>query len=82
MGKIIRTDRVKKEEVSHRVKKEMNILRTIKRRKANWIGHSFHGNCLIERGIEGKIVGRIKVTGIQGRRPDDFLTVHHEMTIY
>ena len=28
-----------KNEVLHKVKKERNILRIIKRRKANWIGH-------------------------------------------
>jgi len=33
------TDRVKNEEVLHRVKEERNILHAIKRRKANWIGH-------------------------------------------
>jgi hypothetical protein len=33
------TDRVRNEEVLHRVKDERNIVHTIKRRKANWIGH-------------------------------------------
>jgi hypothetical protein len=46
----------------------MNILHTIKRRKAKWIGHTFRRNCLIKHGIEGKIVGIIEVTGRQGRR--------------
>jgi hypothetical protein len=35
MEKISWTDRVRNEEVLHRVKEERNILRTIKRRKAN-----------------------------------------------
>jgi hypothetical protein len=35
MEKIIWTDRVRNEEVLHRVKEERNILHTIKRRKAN-----------------------------------------------
>jgi hypothetical protein len=35
MEKISRTDRVKNEEVLHRVKEESNILETIKRRKAS-----------------------------------------------
>jgi hypothetical protein len=39
MGKISWTDRVRNEEVLHRVKEERNILHTVKRRKANWIGH-------------------------------------------
>jgi len=35
---------------------------TIRRRKANWIGHIFHRNCLIKHVTEGKIEGRIEVT--------------------
>ena len=34
------TDSVRNEEVLHRVKEERNILRTRKRRKANWISHT------------------------------------------
>jgi hypothetical protein len=41
MEKISWTDRVRNEEVLHRVKEERNILHTINRRKANWIGHIF-----------------------------------------
>jgi hypothetical protein len=39
MEKISWTDRVRNEEVLHRVKEERNMLHTIRRRKANWIGH-------------------------------------------
>jgi len=35
-----------------------NILQTIKRRKANWIGHILLRNCLLKHVIEGKIRGR------------------------
>jgi hypothetical protein len=52
MEKISWTDHVKKEEVLHSVKQERNVLHTIKRRKANLIGH-----CLLKH-IEGKIGGR------------------------
>jgi hypothetical protein len=38
--KISWTDRVRNEEESHRVKRNSNILYTIKGRKANWIGHT------------------------------------------
>jgi uroporphyrinogen-III decarboxylase len=41
MEKISWTDRVKNKDVLHRVKEERNILHTIKRRKANWIGHDW-----------------------------------------
>jgi hypothetical protein len=39
------------------------ILQTIKRRKANWIGHILRRNCLLKHVIEGKREGRIEVTG-------------------
>ena len=42
-------------EVLHRVKEERNILRTIKRRKADWISHILRRNCLLKHSIEGKI---------------------------
>jgi hypothetical protein len=57
MEKIIWTDRVNNEAVLHRVKEERNILHTIRRRKANWIGHILHRNCLLSHNIEAKIIG-------------------------
>jgi hypothetical protein len=46
------TDRVRNEEVLHRVKEERNILRGIKRRKANWIGHILRRNVVLRRVFE------------------------------
>jgi hypothetical protein len=40
----------------------------VNKRKANWIGHIFRRNCLLRQVIEGKIKGRIEVTGRRGRR--------------
>jgi hypothetical protein len=54
MEKIIWTDRVRNEEVLQRVKKEKNILHTVKRRKTNWIGHILHTNCLLKHVVEGE----------------------------
>jgi hypothetical protein len=45
------------------VKEERNIVHTIKRRKANWIGHILRRNCLLKHVIEGKEIGRIEVKG-------------------
>jgi hypothetical protein len=45
-------------EVLHTVKEERNILRTLKRRKANWIGHTLCRNCLLKHVVEGKAEGR------------------------
>jgi len=42
----------------------MNILRTVNRGKANWIGHILGRKCLGKHVIEG----RIEVTGRRGRR--------------
>jgi hypothetical protein len=64
---------VRNEEVLHRVKEEMNIVHTIKRRKANWIGHILRRNCLLKHVIEGKLDGRIEMTGRRGRRRKELL---------
>jgi hypothetical protein len=45
-----------------------NILNTIKRRKANWIGHILRRNCLLKHVIEGKLEGRINRIERRGRR--------------
>jgi len=61
------TDRVRNEELQ-RAKVERNILKTAKRRRANWIGHILRRNCLLRHVIEGKIEGKIEVMGRRGRR--------------
>ena len=55
--KISWTDHVRNEEVLLTVKEQRNILHEISKRKANWIGHILCRNCLLQRVIEGKIVG-------------------------
>ena len=57
MEAITRVDRVRNEEVLHRVKEGRDILRTVARWKDNWIGHILHRNCLLQRVNEGKIKG-------------------------
>jgi hypothetical protein len=59
---------VRNEEVLDRVKEESNMLHTIKRRKANWIGHILRRNCFLKHEIEGKLEKRTKVMGRRGRR--------------
>jgi hypothetical protein len=73
MEKISWVDRVRNEEILHRVKEERNILHTIKRRKANWIGYIWRRNCLARHLIEGKMEERIEVTRRRGRRPKQLL---------
>jgi hypothetical protein len=72
MEKISWTDRVRNE-VLHRVTKEKNIVRTVNRRKGNWIGYVLCRNCLLQQVIEGKVEGRIEVTGRRGRRGKQLL---------
>jgi hypothetical protein len=69
MEKISWTDRVNNEAVLHRVKEEKNILHTIRRRKAIWIGHILCRNCLLSHIIAGKIIG----TRRRGRRHKQLL---------
>jgi len=68
MEKISWTDHVRNEDVLLRVKEQRNVLREIRKRNANWIGHILRRNCILQRVTEGKIQGGIEVTGRQGRR--------------
>jgi hypothetical protein len=79
MEKVSCTDRVRNEEVLHRVKEERNILHTIQRRKANWIGHILRRNCLLKHVIEGKLEGRLEVTVRRGRTCKQLLDDLKEM---
>ena len=58
--KISWTDRVRKEEVLHRVKEERNIQQITKRKNAIWIGYILSRNCLLKHVIEGNVEGGIK----------------------
>jgi len=51
---IILTDRVKNE-VLQKVKGEGNILHTMRRRTANWIGHKWSWNFLLNHLTEGNL---------------------------
>jgi hypothetical protein len=82
MEKISWTDRVRNEEVLHRVKEERNILHTINRRKANWIGHILRRNCLLKHVIKGKLEGRIEMAGRRGRRRKQLLDDLNEKKRY
>jgi hypothetical protein len=57
------TDRVRNEVVLRVGKEERNIIHTLKGRKANWIGHILCTKCFLRQVIEGKIEGRIELTG-------------------
>jgi hypothetical protein len=46
---------VRNEEVLQTLKEERNILHTVNRRKANWIGQILRRNCLLKYVTEGNI---------------------------
>jgi hypothetical protein len=69
LEKIRWTYRLQNEEALHTIKEERNILRTIKRMKANWLGHILSRNCLLKCVTEEKIQG----TERRGRRRDQLL---------
>ena len=65
--KISWSDIVRNEEILHSVKEERNIVHTIQRGKADWIGRILRWKCLIKHTVERKIEGGIEVRGRQGR---------------
>jgi hypothetical protein len=68
---------VRNEEALLRVKEHRNIPHEIRKRKAKWIGHILRRNCFIKQVTEGKIKGRIEVTGRRGRRRRKLLDDHN-----
>jgi len=80
--KISWIDRVRDEEVWQSVNEEINILLTIKRSEANWIGHILHKDCLIKHVTEGEIEERIEVTERWGRRREQLLNILKEEIRY
>ena len=68
MEKISWIDHVRNEKVLLHVNEQRNILREIRKRKANWIGHILRRNCLLKQVIEGKTKGEMDVTRRRGRR--------------
>jgi hypothetical protein len=62
------TDRVRNEEVLQSGKEKKNKLQTIKKEEGKWSGHILRSNCLLKHVIEGKIEGKIEVTGRRGTR--------------
>jgi len=60
MEKISWSDRVRNEEELQTAKEERNILQTVKRGKANWIGDILRRNSVIKHFIDGKLEGRVE----------------------
>jgi len=71
-------DRKENYEVLSKSQGKRNILRTIKRRKANWIGHIWRRNCFIKHVFDGKV----EETRRQGGRSKQLLNDLKETTRY
>jgi len=54
---------VTKVQILDTVIEDRNILDTLNRRKANWVGHILCRNCFLKHVIEGKIKGRMVAPG-------------------
>ena len=63
-------------------KEDRNILRTIKRTKANWIDDTLCWNFLLKRVAKGNTEGRVEMTGRRGRRRKQLLDVRKETRGY
>jgi hypothetical protein len=72
MMEISWTDRVKNGKALRRAKEEGNILDTTKRRKVNWISHILRRNCHLKHVFEGKVLGRIEITGKEGEEVNSY----------
>jgi hypothetical protein len=73
---------VRNEVVLHRVKEERNIIHTIKRREASWIGHILRRKFFLEHVIEEKPGGEKGVTGRRGIRHKQLQNVLKEKRSY
>ena len=51
-----------------RVNEQRNALHEIRKRKANWIVHILHRNCLLKQVIEGNMKEEMEVARRRGRR--------------
>jgi hypothetical protein len=76
MEKISWNDHVRNEEILLTVKEQRNIVHETSKREANWIGHMWRRNCILQQVFEGKIKGGIEATGRRETRRrkllDDF----------
>ncbi|KAJ4443847.1 hypothetical protein ANN_05634 [Periplaneta americana] len=64
MERVKWTDRIRNKAVLERVGEETMMLKLIRKRKRNWLGHWLRRNCLLKDALEGMVNGR----RVRGRR--------------
>ena len=62
---------MRNEEVLLGANEQKNILRELRKPKANWIGHILRRNCLLKQVIDGKIKGEMEVARRRKKLLDD-----------
>ncbi|KAJ4446891.1 hypothetical protein ANN_13592 [Periplaneta americana] len=67
MERVKWTDRIRNEAVLERVGEERMMLKLMRKRKRNWLGHWLRRNCLLKDALEGMVNGR-RVRRVRGRR--------------
>jgi hypothetical protein len=67
------TDRVRNEKVLYGVQEERTVLHTVKRSKANWVGHTLRMNRPLKHVIEQNKEERMEKKGRLGRRRKQLL---------
>ncbi|KAJ4440502.1 hypothetical protein ANN_08643 [Periplaneta americana] len=58
MERVKGTDRIRNEAVLEREGEEKMMLKLIRKRKRNWLGHWVRRNCLMKDALEGMVNGR------------------------
>ena len=58
LEKISWSDKIRNDEVFARVMEERCLIRTIRQRQKNWIGHVLRGEVLLRDVLEGKVKGK------------------------
>jgi hypothetical protein len=82
MEKICWSDLLRYKDVLQRFKEERNIMQTIKRKKANWIGNISRGSCILRHVIKGNIEKRVEMKRRQQRRLKQLLDDFKERAVY
>ena len=58
MEKISWTEKITNEEVLERVGEERQLIKLIRNRKKNWVGHVLRGDLLLKEVMEGRMEGK------------------------
>ena len=75
LEKVSWSDRISNEEVLTMVNESRCLIKTIRQRKKNWIGHVLRGNGLLRDVLEGRMLGKARVGRRREKMLDDLMIV-------